>query len=66
LNPLIEKVYKEVNPIIILIYSSVAYNRTMKIDDLFNQFVEIFKSNNIQKLYGQNHYRRSNKVLSKV
>ena len=67
LNPLIEKVYKEVNPIIILIYSSVAYNRTMKIDDLFNQFVEIFKSNNIQKLFSQESFIEGpNKVLSSL
>ncbi len=67
LNPLIEKVYKEVNPIIILIYSSVAYNRTMKIDDLFNQLAEIFKSNHIQKLYRQESFIEDpNKVLSSL
>ncbi len=67
LNPLIEKVYKEINPFIVLIYSSVAYNRTMKIDDLFNQFVGIFKSNNIQKLFSQESFIEGpNKVLSSL
>ncbi|HCC93794.1 MAG TPA: hypothetical protein DEQ26_05625 [Flavobacteriaceae bacterium] len=67
LNPLIEKVYKEINPLIVLIYSAVAYNRTMKIDDLFNQFAEIFKSNNIQKLFSQESFIEGpNKVLSSL
>lgn len=67
LNPLIEKVYKEINPLIVLIYSSVAYNRTMKIEDLFNQFSEIFKSNNIQKLFSQESFIEGpNKVLSSL
>ncbi len=39
----------------------------MKIDDLFNQFVGIFKSNNIQKLYGQESFIEGpNKVLSSL
>ena len=67
LNPLIEKVYKEINPLIVLIYSAVACNRTMKIDDLFNQFAEIFKSNNIQKLFSQESFIEGpNKVLSSL
>ncbi len=67
LNPLIEKVYKEINPLIVLIYSAVAYNRTMKIDDLFNQFAEIFESNNIQKLFSQESFIEGpNKVLSSL
>lgn len=67
LNPLIEKVYKEINPLIVLIYSSVAYNRTMKIDNLFSQFVEIFKSNNIQKLFSQESFIEGpNKALSSL
>ncbi len=67
LNPLIEKVYKEINPVIVLIYSAVACNRTMKIDDLFNQFAEIFKSNNIQKLFSQESFIEGpNKVLSSL
>lgn len=67
LNPLIEKVYKEINPLIVLIYSSVAYNRTMKIADLFSQFVEIFKSNNIQKLFSQESFIEGpNKALSSL
>ncbi len=67
LNPLIEKVYKGINPLIVLIYSAVAYNRTMKTDDLFNQFAEIFKSNNIQKLFSQESFIEGpNKVLSSL
>ena len=66
-NPLYELIYKEINPIIAIIYSSVAYNRTIKLDELFNQFVEIFKSKNIQKLYGQESFIKGpNKVLSSL
>ena len=66
-NPLYEKVYVEINPIIAIIYTSIAYNRTIKLDELFNQFTEIFKSNNIQKLYGQESFIGGpNKTLSSL
>lgn len=39
----------------------------MKIDDLFNQFAEIFKSNSIQKLFSQESFIEGpNKVLSSL
>ena len=67
LNPLIEKIYKEINPLIMLIYSAVAYNRTMKIDDLFNQFTKFFVSNDIQKLFAQESFIEGpNKTLSSL
>ena len=65
--PLYEKAHNELNSFLINIYSSIAYNRTIEIDELFDQFVEIFKSNNIQKLYGQESFiEGSNKVLSSL
>lgn len=67
LNPLTEKIYKEINPLIMLIYSAVAYNRTMKIDDLFNQFTKFFVSNDIQKLFAQESFIEGpNKTLSSL
>ena len=67
MNPLYDQVYKEINPIIAIIYSSVAYNRSIKIDELFEQFAKIFKSNNIQKLYGQESFIDGpNKTLSSL
>ena len=50
-----------------LIYSAVAYNRTMKIDDLFNQFTKFFVSNDIQKLFAQESFIEGpNKTLSSL
>ena len=67
LNPLTDKIYKEINPLIMLIYSAVAYNRTMKIDDLFNQFTKFFVSNDIQKLFAQESFIEGpNKTLSSL